>query len=74
MSVINSIMAVLEAIPKLIDLVDRISKQISADQYRGWISEVDKATAELEKATSLKEKVDAAKRLRDLTASAKPHP
>lgn len=74
MNFIAALIGLLQALPKLIDLIDRMSKQISVSNYEGWLSSVDKAVADLEASQSLKDKVNAAKRLRDLTASAPSSP
>lgn len=74
MNFITALIGLLQALPKLIDLIDRMSKQISVSNYEGWLSNVDKAVADLEASQSLKDKVNAAKRLRDLTASAPSNP
>ena len=61
-------LAFLKAVPAVIDLINKISKLIQENNYQAWQNDLDSTIDLLEKKdSSLQDKVEAAKRLADLT-------
>lgn len=62
-----AIKALFVMIPKLIDLVGRLSKMAADKAFQDWVDELDVVTRKLETAKTLQERVDAARALSRLT-------
>lgn len=62
----EAIKAFLITLPKILDLFARLGKQMSDQAFQSWLTDLDTTTQQLENAKTLKERVDAAKRLSEL--------
>jgi len=60
-------MAVIDLLNKLIDLGKQIAKVAKDGAVVAWVNDLHSSIDQLEKAKSLEEKVNAARRLSDLT-------
>ena len=63
---IEAIKALMVMMPKLMDLITRLGAQMKERSFQEWVTELDQTTQALEKAKSLRERIDAAKKLSDL--------
>lgn len=60
------IIAFLTALPKIIDLMNRLGNLIIANNMNAWITDLESTVNTLEAAKTSEEKLDAAKKLADL--------
>ncbi len=63
-----AIIAFLTSLPKLLDLFAELGKTMAEKEFQNWMDDLSATTEKLKNAQSLSERVDAARRLSDLTS------
>jgi truncated hemoglobin YjbI len=64
----QAIIAFFIALPKLLDLVEKLGRTMSEREFQAWMNDLSETTEKLTNAQSLADRVAAARRLSDLTA------
>jgi len=67
MATFQGILTIIRLIPQLIALIGKFSEYVKKSKLEAWLSDLDQTIDHLEKAKTSQEKIDAAKRLADLT-------
>lgn len=62
----EAIKSFLTVLPQLFQAFQALAKVVQEKNFQDWVSELSETTKDLEKASTLRERVDAAKRLSDL--------
>lgn len=66
MQVFQAILALIQVLPQIFELIQRLDAATKQKSFQDWISELDDVTRKLETAQSLQDRVDAARRLTEL--------
>ncbi len=66
-AVIKSLPEIMKFANSLLSAVDGLAKMAKDQQVNSWLDSLNKATADLKNAETLRERIDAAKRLNDLS-------